>query len=190
MIAVLPHMHLRGKDFRMDIQFADGRTLTPLVVPRYDFNWQIFYDFAEPIRVAKGSVVHMISHYDNSANNPANPDPTKRVRWGKQTEDEMQTVLVVCQQPFNRPLQTDTVLPSDQPRPPPQKEQDSNRFGDTASSWHPVRAKQAQKEQDSNLFRVSAMWIGVVGIPAAVGIALNRLRRKAKQNDEPSATGN
>jgi hypothetical protein len=158
MIAVLPHMHLRGKDFRMDIQFADGRTLTPLLVPRYDFNWQFFYDFAEPIRVAKGSVVHMISHYDNSAANPANPDPTKRVRWGKQTEDEMQTVLVVCQQPFNRPSQT----ASGQPRVQ-------------------RRDRAVEEKQDSILFRDSTIWIGFVGISALVVLTANLLRRRQRK---------
>jgi hypothetical protein len=174
MIAVLPHMHLRGKDFRMDIHFADGRTLTPLVVPRYDFNWQIFYDLAEPIKAAKGSIVHFTTHYDNSANNPANPDPTKRVRWGPKTEDEMQTVLVVCQSPFNRPSQTDSAQPPSQ--------------SDSAQPRVQRRVRPAEKEQDSSLFLDSAIWIGSIGITTLFVLAL-RLGRGAKKNDYPSATG-
>ena len=87
--AFSPHMHLRGKAFRFVATLPDGTTKTLLDVPRYDFNWQLNYRCAEPIALPLGSKVEATGWFDNSANNPANPDPTKLVRWGQQTTDEM-----------------------------------------------------------------------------------------------------
>ena len=58
-------------------------------MPRYDFNWQLAYRYAQPLRIPAGSFLRATAWYDNSADNPANPDPTKTVRWGPQTTDEM-----------------------------------------------------------------------------------------------------
>ena len=58
-------------------------------MPRYDFNWQTSYVFAEPKQLPQGTTLHCTAHFDNSADNPANPDPTKPVRWGDQTWEEM-----------------------------------------------------------------------------------------------------
>jgi peroxiredoxin/mono/diheme cytochrome c family protein len=88
-LSLVPHMHLRGKSFRYEIIYADGRAETILDVPRYDFNWQLSYNLAEPLLVPAGSKMHCIAHFDNSENNLANPDPTKPVRWGDQTWEEM-----------------------------------------------------------------------------------------------------
>lgn len=88
-LAFMPHMHMRGKAFRYDIAPPDSTRRTVLDVPHYDFNWQLTYRFAEPLVLAKGSALHVEARFDNSAENPANPDPTKTVRWGPQTEDEM-----------------------------------------------------------------------------------------------------
>ena len=60
-----------------------------LDVPRYDFNWQLTYDLAKPMLLPKDTVIHCTAYFDNSENNPANPDPTKRVRWGDQSWEEM-----------------------------------------------------------------------------------------------------
>jgi len=87
-LAFLPHMHLRGKAARFDL-IADGQTKTMLDVPRYDFNWQLLYRYAEPVNVKAGDTLRFTAWYDNSSGNPANPDPNKEVRWGPQTEDEM-----------------------------------------------------------------------------------------------------
>ncbi len=84
-----PHMHLRGKAFKYDLVYADGRTQTLLEVPRYDFNWQITYQLAEPLLVPAGTKMHCVAHFDNSEENLANPDPSKTVRWGDQTWEEM-----------------------------------------------------------------------------------------------------
>ena len=84
-----PHMHLRGKSFRYELTTPDGTTRTLLNVPKYDFNWQVAYELAEPVAVPAGSVLTCTAVFDNSAANPANPDPTKTVRWGQQTWEEM-----------------------------------------------------------------------------------------------------
>ncbi|HET6879891.1 MAG TPA: redoxin domain-containing protein [Pirellulales bacterium] len=87
--SLLPHMHLRGKSFRFDARYPDGTSETLLDVPRYDFNWQNSYVFAEPKRMPEGTVIHCTASFDNSAENPTNPDPTSAVRWGEQTWEEM-----------------------------------------------------------------------------------------------------
>jgi hypothetical protein len=88
--ALFPHTHLRGKSWDYKIVYPDGRTETVLPVPQYDFNWQTYYIFTKPLAVPKGSKLEAVAHFDNSVNNPANPDPTKEVHWGEQTWDEMQ----------------------------------------------------------------------------------------------------
>jgi thiol-disulfide isomerase/thioredoxin len=84
-----PHMHVRGKAFRYEVILPDGAVRTLLDVPRYDFNWQLTYRYAEPPTLPRGSKIRATGWYDNSANNPANPDPTQTVRWGLQTYEEM-----------------------------------------------------------------------------------------------------
>jgi hypothetical protein len=87
-LGFLPHMHLRGKAARYELISKDQSTVL-LDIPRYDFNWQLLYRYAEPLMVPAGSTVQFTAWYDNSRGNPANPDPTKEVRWGQQTFDEM-----------------------------------------------------------------------------------------------------
>ena len=89
LLTLMPHMHLRGKDFIYRATFPDGRKETLLSVPGYDFNWQNTYRFAEPPKVPRGTRIDCVAHFDNSAENPANPDPDKTVRWGDQTWEEM-----------------------------------------------------------------------------------------------------
>ena len=89
LLGLFPHMHVRGKAFRYEVILPDGTARTLLEVPRYDFNWQLGYRFAAPPLIPAGSKVRATGWYDNSAQNPANPDPTKNVRWGPQTYDEM-----------------------------------------------------------------------------------------------------
>ncbi len=84
-----PHMHLRGKDARFEVTYPDGRKETLLSVPHYNFNWQITYRMSTPKFIPKGTRLSIISHFDNSPNNPLNPDPTKVVRWGAASEMEM-----------------------------------------------------------------------------------------------------
>jgi mono/diheme cytochrome c family protein len=84
-----PHMHLRGTAFRYSLRLPDGTEETLLDVPRYDFNWQTMYRLAAPRMVPAGSVLTCRAWFDNSADNPANPDPGKAVGFGEQTWDEM-----------------------------------------------------------------------------------------------------
>ena len=88
-LSFMPHMHLRGKSFTYTAQYPDGRTEILLSVPNYDFNWQSAYRLAEPKPVPRGTTIHCEARYDNSADNPANPDPNREVTWGEQTWDEM-----------------------------------------------------------------------------------------------------
>ena len=87
-LGFLPHMHLRGTAARYEVVSAKG-TETLLDIPRYDFNWQLLYRLSEPKTLRRGDSIHFTAWFDNSAQNPANPDPNKTVRWGPQTEDEM-----------------------------------------------------------------------------------------------------
>ncbi len=87
-IAFLPHMHLRGKDFEYRL-VKDGETEVLLKVPNYSFSWQLSYYPEKPIELSKGATIECTAHFDNSANNPNNPDPKKEVRFGEQSWDEM-----------------------------------------------------------------------------------------------------
>ena len=89
LLNLMPHMHVRGKSFRYELQTVDGRKETVLDVPHYDFNWQTSYQLAEPLSISAGSSLHVVAHYDNSENNLNNPNPKATVRWGEQTWDEM-----------------------------------------------------------------------------------------------------
>ncbi len=88
-LSMMPHMHVRGKDFKYTAVYPDGRQQVLLNVPRWDFNWQHIYRFREPVIIPKGSRIDCVAHFDNSANNKFNPDPTKEVYWGDQTWEEM-----------------------------------------------------------------------------------------------------
>lgn len=87
--SLYPHMHVRGKDVIYKAIYPDGREEVLLSVPRYDFNWQLTYHLAEPKLLPKGTTLMVVAHYDNSAANRFNPDPTATVRWGEQTWEEM-----------------------------------------------------------------------------------------------------
>jgi hypothetical protein len=89
LLSYLAHMHFRGKDMKFEAQYPDGRTETLLNVPNYHFEWQTMYRLAEPVLIPKGTRIKITAHYDNSANNRYNPDPTKTIRWGDQTVEEM-----------------------------------------------------------------------------------------------------
>ena len=89
MTNLTPHMHVRGKDMIYTAHYPDGTSEVLLNVPRYDFNWQITYELAKPKLLPKGTKVEVVAHYDNSTGNKFNPDPTKDVKWGDQTWEEM-----------------------------------------------------------------------------------------------------
>jgi hypothetical protein len=88
LLSFFPHMHLRGKRFEYNIIHDDGSAETLLNV-NYHFHWQLSYKLAEPRLLKAGTKLQAIAWFDNSGDNPHNPDPTKMVRWGDQTSDEM-----------------------------------------------------------------------------------------------------
>jgi len=88
-LGFLPHLHVRGAACRYEAVRGDGTRTTLLDIPRYDFNWQLLYRLVEPLTLSAGDTLVFTAWFDNSAANPANPDPTKTVRWGPQTFDEM-----------------------------------------------------------------------------------------------------
>lgn len=89
-LGITPHMHLLGRDMKVTAKLPDG-TVKPLVsVPDWDFNWQLTYAYRQPVKLPKGTVVNLVAHYDNSDDNPRNPNhPLRAVGWGEQTTDEM-----------------------------------------------------------------------------------------------------
>ena len=88
-VSFTPHMHLRGKSAFYEAAYPDGTTESLLGVPQYDFNWQTSYEYAEPKILPAGTKVHLTMAWDNSADNPYNPDPTTEVRFGEPTTAEM-----------------------------------------------------------------------------------------------------
>ncbi len=100
-MAWMAHMHVRGKAFKFEVTLPGGKTETLLDIPKYDFNWQLRYDYAMPHFLPRGSTVKITAVYDNSSGNPANPDPTKTVRWGQQTFDEMMIGYMEHYTPLN-----------------------------------------------------------------------------------------
>jgi mono/diheme cytochrome c family protein len=89
LINVMPHLHLRGKAVEYKAFYPDGTSEILLNVPRYDFSWQTVYYFKQPKAMPKGTRIMVTGYYDNSAKNKYNPDPTKNVRYGEPTYDEM-----------------------------------------------------------------------------------------------------
>jgi hypothetical protein len=88
-ITYTPHMHYRGKDMKFEALYPDGRRETLLWVPNYNFNWQETYQLKNPGLLPKGTKFIITAHFDNSAKNKYNPDPTKVIRWGEPSTEEM-----------------------------------------------------------------------------------------------------
>lgn len=88
-VSYFPHMHLRGKDMKLTATYPGGRTETLLSVPAYEFDWQLFYYPEEMKALPRGTRVDIVAHYDNSVENPSNPDPDRAVTFGLQSTDEM-----------------------------------------------------------------------------------------------------
>lgn len=93
LVGMHPHMHMRGKDAQYRIVFPDDRRETLLNIPAYNWRWQLWYNLAEPIKMPKGTKIECTEHFDNSAANKENPDPSKTVIWGQQTVDEMMVCM-------------------------------------------------------------------------------------------------
>jgi hypothetical protein len=93
LVYLQPHMHLRGKDYEVRLISPSGESRT-IFKAKWDFNWQLGFDLAEPIAIAKGTRIVGIAHFDNSAGNRYNPDATKLILWGPQNWDEMQNCFM------------------------------------------------------------------------------------------------
>jgi hypothetical protein len=104
----MPHMHVRGKDFKYTAVFPDGTSKVLLDVPKYNFNWQLTYSVKEPIFLPKGTRLDCVAHFDNSINNKYNPDPSKEVRWGDQTWEEMMIGWFTTIKDIDAPARTET----------------------------------------------------------------------------------
>jgi hypothetical protein len=87
--ALWPHMHYRGRDMTFVLVDRNGKEETLLSVPKYSFAWQFTYELASPRRIAQGSLIKAIAHYDNSSRNKDNPNPNEEVTWGPQANNEM-----------------------------------------------------------------------------------------------------
>jgi AhpC/TSA family len=108
LLAVMPHMHLRGKSFELSAtataDAGDGPPLTNtlLKVPNYDFNWQHTYEFAEPLDLSRVQRLDFTVTFDNSTSNPFNPNPNEYVVWGDQTWEEMAVTFLEVARPIGR----------------------------------------------------------------------------------------
>jgi hypothetical protein len=109
LLSMFPHMHVRGKSFEYRATYPTGETETLLIVPKYDFNWQLTYYLKEPKLLPKGTVLECVAHYDNSPNNPFNPDPRSDVYWGDQTWEEMLAGFVDLAMPVTMGIRDVTV---------------------------------------------------------------------------------
>ena len=89
LISLQPHMHLRGKAMEIRARYPNGAVETLLDVPRYSFNWQTTYFLKEPKLLPAGASIESTAVFDNSPNNPYNPDPQKTIKWGDQSWEEM-----------------------------------------------------------------------------------------------------
>jgi hypothetical protein len=125
LLAIAPHMHLRGKAFQVRAHTRDSESIL-LDVPRYDFNWQHVYELAEPLPLASIDKLEFTARFDNSAGNPVNPDPAQYVTWGDQTWEEMAVAFFEVAVPRSappgaRPRRTDA-------KPPPQRHPEIDGF--------------------------------------------------------------
>ncbi len=105
LLAVAPHMHLRGKAFELDLSQGD-RQENLLRVPHYDFNWQHNYIYKNSVDLKSVDKIHFTAHFDNSPSNPHNPDPSEFVTWGDQTWEEMAIVFLTIARPRTVELPT------------------------------------------------------------------------------------
>ena len=94
--SLMPHMHMLGQSVKATATLPDGKVISLIDVPKWDFNWQLVYKLKQPKLLPKGTVIKLEATYDNSANNPNNPSsPPRRVKWGEETKDEMMLLVAV-----------------------------------------------------------------------------------------------
>jgi peroxiredoxin len=106
LLSFMPHMHLRGKDFKYTFTKPGESPQVVLSVPAFDFAWQTYYVLSEPMNLPKGTRIDCLAHFDNSESNVYNPDPSKMVRWGEQTFEEMMIGYMDMDVPIGTPIPT------------------------------------------------------------------------------------
>jgi mono/diheme cytochrome c family protein len=89
LISFMPHMHVRGRSMKYEVVYPNGKHQTLLDVPDYDFHWQTLYSLKKPLTIPSGATIKVTAHFDNSERNMHNPDPTRVIRQGSATYDEM-----------------------------------------------------------------------------------------------------
>jgi hypothetical protein len=99
LVSVQPHMHRRGKSMEVRAVYPDGRMQVLVSVPKYDFNWQTTYVLRDPLLLPAGTRLESVAHFDNSVNNPSNPDASVSVNWGDMTTDEMHIAFLELAMP-------------------------------------------------------------------------------------------
>ena len=140
LLGLAPHMHVRGKSFSIHAE-RNGQTETLLSVPQYDFNWQHNYVLAQPLELDEYDGIRFTATFDNSRNNPFNPDPSEWVNWGDQTWEEMAVVFLEVAEPLIRNEHAKQNLS----RNDTMSSGDTQAAGDTAASRD--TAAQAEREK-------------------------------------------
>ena len=126
LLAISPHMHVRGKSFELFMKQGD-ESKTLLDVPHYDFNWQHTYELAQPLALDDIESIEFTARFDNSSGNPVNPNPNETVTWGDQTWEEMAVAFFEVSQPLSRSQEEKKVL---SPEEQQQKQQTAEKFAD------------------------------------------------------------
>jgi hypothetical protein len=93
-VSLRPHMHSRGKNIEVRAIYPTGESEILIRLPRWDFNWQMSYMLASPKALPRGTIIEVLGRFDNSPNNPANPDPNALVTYGEQTWNEMLASMI------------------------------------------------------------------------------------------------
>ena len=119
LLGISPHMHFRGKSFALNATFSQANLIERdpilLSVPNYDFNWQHIYEFKNPISLQDIESLNFTATFDNSSENPANPNPTKQVMWGDQTDEEMAVAFAFVVIPRNSSSRKNVLTRPDSP---------------------------------------------------------------------------
>jgi hypothetical protein len=113
LLSMGPHSHYRGKSFKYELEYPDGRREVLLWIPKYDFNWQHLYQFKEPRFVPAGSKLIATWWFDNSSGNPFNPDPTREVTYGEETFNEMANARIYYASATPRHIVVGEPIPDD-----------------------------------------------------------------------------
>ncbi len=155
--SINPHMHVRGKSFRLFVHHGDDRRVM-LDVPDYDFNWQHSYRLREPLPLASVDGIEFAATFDNSASNPVNPDPSQTVTWGDQTWEEMAVAFFEVSEP--------RVKPADDAEPNPNEPQRDRQADEPSPAVRQRMAAQADRmlarfdsNQDGKVGKYETPWV-------------------------------